>query len=438
MNGAGAAGEGVSRVVTDATESTVPQHHAAGATEPALAAEGLGKFYGSAVRRVRPLLRALCLPGEVERSGGHWALRGVDFALARGQSLGVIGRNGAGKSTLLRLLAGTARPTEGRVRRGSPPGCLLDLGVGFDLLESGRQNALSMLALTCPGGRREALARLAEVAEFAGLGADLDRPVRAYSDGMRLRLAFATAIAHRPAVLVTDEVLVVGDGAFQRRCERWLEDFLGGGGTLVLCSHDLVQIRRLCAAGIWIDGGQVRAAGPVAGVIGAYRESIASGRDTAGAVHVGGVSVGFAFEVVSLALTDDDGREVSEIPAGGSFVAEIELAAEAGEPNVFVGITTADLTPVYGVASDMDAARARNLGPGRWRFRLRFDELALEAGTYRLRAHALDETGTRLYDTVERRFDVTARGGMTAATGGAFSELRGRWIAEPAMAMPES
>ncbi len=438
MNGTGAAAVGGSRVTTDATGSALPPCPIEDARQPALAADGLGKFYGPAVRRVRPLLRALGSTRDIERSGGHWALRGVDFALASGQSLGVIGRNGAGKSTLLRLLAGTARPTEGRVRRGSPPGCLLDLGVGFDLLETGRQNALSLLALTCPGGRREALARLAGVAEFAGLGADLDRPVRGYSDGMRLRLAFATAIAHRPAVLVTDEVLVVGDGAFQRRCERWLEDFLGDGGTLVLCSHDLVQIRRLCADGIWLDGGRVRAAGPVAGVIGAYRESIASGRDTAGTVHSGSASTGFAFEVVSLVLSDDDGREVSEIPAGGSLVAEIELAAEAGEPNVFVGITTADLTPVYGVASDMDAAHAQKLGPGRWCFRLRFEELALEAGTYRLRAHALDETGTRLYDTVERRFNVLGRVGTTAAAGGAFSELRGHWIAESAAAKPES
>ncbi len=392
-----------------------------------LAAHAIGKFYGTAVRRVRPLLRAY--QGSEGRlpAAGRWALRGVDFSLEEGGSLGVVGRNGAGKSTLLRLLAGTSLPSEGQVWRGAAVGCLLDLGIGFDPHETGRQNALSMLALSCPGGRREASERLAEVAEFSGLGANLDRPVKTYSDGMRLRLAFASATAHRPRVLVTDEVLVVGDGAFQRRCEHWLERFLGDGGTLVLCSHDLVQIKRLCARGLWLEDGLVRASGAVNGVIGAYRESIATGGGTAGITHAAGRLTGLPFEISHLRIVGSDGLEVEQLATGEALFAEIELQADAGVPNVFVGVTTIDLTPVYGVASDMDGAVPEPIGPGRWRFRLHFEALRLEPGTYRLRAHALDETATRLYDTVERRFTIAPRKAASGKDCG-FASFAGGFV----------
>ncbi len=150
--------------------------------------------------------------------------------LAHGQSLGVIGRNGAGKSTLLRVLAGVARPTEGSVATRARVACLLDLGVGFHALETGRENAETALVLQAGLTRREARRRVAEVEEFAGLGAFFERPMRTYSDGMRLRLAFATITVLEPEVLVTDEILAVGDDGFQERCNAWFDRFLGGGG----------------------------------------------------------------------------------------------------------------------------------------------------------------------------------------------------------------
>src|SRR5439155_8404877 len=160
--------------------------------------------------------------------------RGGSFALAHRQSLGVSERNGAGKPPVLRILAGVARPSEGRVEVRARVACLLDLAVGFHSLETGRENAETTLVLQAGLTRREARTRLREIEEFAEIGAFFDRPIRTYSNGMRLRLAFATITVLAPEVLVTDEILAVGDESFQQRCNRWFDRFLGGGGGLIL------------------------------------------------------------------------------------------------------------------------------------------------------------------------------------------------------------
>lgn len=333
--------------------------------------------------------------------------------LAHGQSLGVIGRNGAGKSTLLRVLAGVARPTEGSVATRARVACLLDLGVGFHALETGRENAETALVLQAGLTRREARRRVAEVEEFAGLGAFFERPMRTYSDGMRLRLAFATITVLEPEVLVTDEILAVGDDGFQERCNAWFDRFLGGGGGLVLCSHDLGQIQRLCDRTLWLDGGRAREVGDSRDVVRHYREAMGTaaaggeeGGGDAGHVHAVGHAAGLPFEVVDLRLEREDGGDARLLPRDATVLVTADVNAPAGVPQICIGITRDDLTPVWGIASDMDGALPTALGGGRYRYRLRLSRLPLTAGTYRLRAHALDETGTRLYDTVELLFGV--------------------------------
>lgn len=375
---------------------------------PIVAATRLGKRYtlsGPRSGRERPILDS----GGVQESE-FWAVRDICFELPRGESLGIVGRNGAGKSTLLRLLAGTARPTEGRAEVFGRSACLLDLGVGFHPLETGRENAQTCLVLQAGLTRREAKGQMREVADFAGIGEYFDRPIRTYSDGMRLRLAFATIALLRPEILITDEILTVGDGVFQAKCSRWFDDLLGRGGTLVLCSHDLDSIKQICTTALWLDGGRVRALGEPRAVIRAYRESIgpadAQKDEGAGHVHALGSLAGLSYEVVGLELRDAAANEVREIPPQSTVVVTVDLEAAVGVPQVFVGITRADLTPIYGVASDMDGAKPERIGASRYRYRLEFTALPLVPGRYRLRAHALDETGTRLYDTVELYFTV--------------------------------
>lgn len=376
---------------------------------PALVAHGIGKYYPLEPTSLSALFRGAA-------SGtprGFWVLRAVTFALAHGQSLGIIGRNGAGKSTLLRILSGVARPTEGAVETRARVACLLDLGVGFHALETGRDNAETALVLQAGLTRRAARARVAEVEDFAQLGAFFDRPIRTYSDGMRLRLAFATITVLDPEVLITDEILAVGDQSFQDRCNAWFDRFLARGGGLVLCSHDLGQIQRLCDRTLWLDGGGARELGDSRDVVRHYREAMGTaaaggeeGGGQAGRLHAVGHAAGLPFEVVDLRLDRADGGDARLLPRDATVLVTVDLHAPAGVPQVCIGITREDLTPVYGVASDMDDARPEHLGAGRYRYRLRFPRLPLTAGGYRLRAHALDETGTRLYDTVELTFAV--------------------------------
>jgi lipopolysaccharide transport system ATP-binding protein len=291
--------------------------------------------------------------------------------------------------------------------------CLLDLGVGFHALETGRDNAETALVLQAGLSRREARRRVAEVEEFAGLGAFFERPIRTYSDGMRLRLAFATITVLEPEVLVTDEILAVGDDAFQERCNAWFDRFLGGGGGLVLCSHDLGQIQRLCDRTLWLDGGRAREIGDSRDVVRHYREAMGTaaaggeeGGGDAGHVHAVGHAAGLPFEVVDLRLEREDGGDARLLPRDATVLVTADVNAPAGVPQICIGITRDDLTPVWGIASDMDGALPTTLGDGRYRYRLRLPRLPLTAGRYRLRAHALDETGTRLYDTVELTFGV--------------------------------
>ena len=383
-----------------------------GDAQLALAANGIGKHYALDPPRIGAFVRGVA--GAPSAGGrGLWVLRGVSFVLAHGQSLGVIGRNGAGKSTLLRILSGVALPTEGSVTTPARIACLLDLGVGFHPLETGRDNAETALILQAGLTRREARARLGEIAEFADIGAFFERPIRTYSNGMRLRLAFATITVLDPEVLVTDEILAVGDEAFQQRCNTWFDRFLGRGGGLILCSHDLGQIQRLCDRTLWLEGGGPRELADSRDVVRHYREAMGTaaaggeeGGGSEGYAHQIGRSTGLAFEVVDLRLEDDEGHAVRDLPPDATVVVTADVHAPAAVPQICIGITRADLTPVFGVASDMDAAVPEKIGDARYRYRLRFPRLPLTAGQYRLRAHAMDETGTRLYDTVELTFSV--------------------------------
>lgn len=189
-----------------------------------------------------------------------WPLRGLDLAVPRGECLGVIGRNGAGKSTLLQVMARVVHPTEGSVEIRGRIAPLLQLGAGFDVELSGRENVYLNGALLGMS-RAEISDRFDAIVDFAELEDFIDVPLRAYSSGMAARLGFAVATASQPDILLVDEALSVGDAAFQIKCANRMDEFASRGATMVLVSHDPLILRRLCHRVIWIENHGIRADG---------------------------------------------------------------------------------------------------------------------------------------------------------------------------------
>ena len=243
----------------------------------AIRVSGLGKRYRlgrdpyttvreAIVRRVVPGRRGARHP-RAEHSG--WALRDVTFDVAAGEVVGVVGRNGAGKSTLLKVLARITRPTVGRAELFGRVGALLEVGTGFSRELTGRENVFLNGAILGMG-RREIAAKLDDIVAFAEIEAFLDTPVKHYSTGMYLRLAFSVAAHLEPEILFVDEVLAVGDVAFQRKCLGKMNDVARGGRTVIFVSHNLGSVLGLCTRALLLDGGRLLSSGPPADVVGTY------------------------------------------------------------------------------------------------------------------------------------------------------------------------
>ena len=213
--------------------------------------------------------RALALLGFSSGLSSQLALDDVDLAAASGEAVGLIGENGSGKTTLLRIAAGISRPDSGTIRVAAPVSAILELGLGFHPDFTGRDNALLYGAVIgVPDDvMRE---RLADVLEFAELGSFIDQPLRTYSSGMAARLAFAVATHVEPVVLVVDEALAVGDGAFQKKCVDRMVRFKDESRTVVFCSHAMYLVAGFCERALWLHQGKIAAEGPARDVIHAY------------------------------------------------------------------------------------------------------------------------------------------------------------------------
>lgn len=234
---------------------------------PALEVSGIGKrfeLFDSPAQRLRQRIFA---PGSATNT--KWALRGLDFKVARGSAYGIIGRNGSGKSTLLKIICGVMRPTEGQViTRGRVLG-LLELGAGLNIELTGRQNVFASTSLLGfpPTYAQE---RMAEIEAFADIGEFFDNPVKLYSSGMLMRLAFSLYLFMEPDILIVDEALSVGDQQFQKKCAAAMNDIRARGTTLLFVSHSLGTIKAICDRALLLDGGVVTCEGDVDEVLNTY------------------------------------------------------------------------------------------------------------------------------------------------------------------------
>ena len=264
-------------------------------------------------------------------------------------------------------------------------------------------NARTLMGLTDDDIR----ARLDDILSFADIGEHIDQPIKHYSSGMVVRLGFAVATCVRPDILITDEVLAVGDESFQRKCSAWMEAYLADGGTLLLCSHSMFHIDKLCSKAAWVHEGAIRAYGEAQAVTRDYlcwhEARLAQARPGTG-VQAAGLHA-----VRSLKLNGVDDAELALPMHGRLVVSGTVFAPDDRPPVVAIGFVRADGSSIYGLSSDMDGHVLRAVGDRLFAFSLEVPDLPLLPGRYTVRGHAMDAEGLRLFDEVSRSLVVTGQ-----------------------------
>lgn len=381
-------------------------------------ARGLGKKYKLYSRARDRLVEWL---GGAPRHREEWALRGVSFELANGESVGIIGMNGAGKSTLLKILTGTTQPSEGSFEVYGHVAALLELGIGVHPEFSGWQNAT--LACRLLGLDEQTIARvLPWIRDFSELGEHMDAPVRTYSTGMQVRLAFSTATAVRPDVLIVDEALAVGDAYFQHKSTARIREFQRSGTSLLFVTHDPAAVKSLCQRALLLDQGRLLRDGPPDAVYDFYNALIARKERDAEIEQVAldhGLTTRSGsreLELESVELLDRDNAHTRSFATGETARIICTVRVHRPVPDCTVGFVLRDR-----LGNDIFGTNTRHLGlaagpchPGD-RLRVAFSvELCLGAGSYSLSVavHAAQSHVEANYDWWDRVlvFDVHRAG----------------------------
>ncbi|HEX8571644.1 MAG TPA: ABC transporter ATP-binding protein [Allosphingosinicella sp.] len=354
--------------------------------KPRLVADGVSKKFCRDLRLgltygMRDIGRELAGRGASSglRPGEFWSLDNVSFELLPGQALAVMGANGAGKTTLLRIVAGLLKPDQGEVRVRGRISALIELGAGLNPLLTGRENIEIAAALQGVGGR--ALGRLTErVLDFSELEEVVDSPFQSYSTGMRARLAYALATQIDPDILLVDEVLAVGDLAFQRKCFEHLHAFLAGGGALLLVSHNPYQTQAICRSGLLLDRGRVAFQGSAVDTVHHILQSLPE--DEPPAADEGGTG---PVRISGLALAGEGGGAVA---ARAPLRLTLSCTAEAPVEIVWgFSIWSSDNNVCISSAYDM---RPRRLGEGPAELGCTVADPRLVGGRYRVRGTIVD------------------------------------------------
>jgi lipopolysaccharide transport system ATP-binding protein len=335
----------------------------------------------------------------VQRGRTHaqdvWALRDVSVDVARGEAVGLIGRNGSGKTTLLRLIAGIIKPSAGRVRAEGRIGSLLELGAGFHLDFTGRENVFLNGAIQ--GLRRADIKeRFDEIVAFAELEHAIDRPVRTYSSGMTMRLGFAIAAFLDADILLLDEVFAVGDEAFQRKCFGRIFAFKQAGGTIVFVSHDASAVERLCERSVLLDAGRVAFDGPTRDAVARYRRALAD--DANPAERGAGLREWGSGEasIVSAGLVGAEGGDRLQFLSGEPFGLRVAVVAN-GIPPPRLQLELRDDAGMLVAGHAVDLRSLGWTGHGERAARFQMPALPLADGRFHLRLGLTDEAGEHVY-----------------------------------------
>ncbi len=336
------------------------------------------------------------------------ALRGVSGSIGKGAVLGVIGENGSGKSTLFKILAGTTSATSGSVSLPGRIASILELGSAFHPDDTGRRNVILQAALAGLS-RDEVAGALPEIEAFAELGDFFDRPVKTYSSGMQMRLAFSVATAVLPDVILLDEALAVGDGRFQKKCVDRIFELKASGKTIFFCSHAMYFVSTLCDRAIWLNAGRVEAEGDSQSVVLEYERFLAR-KDRAVAPHgaEAAVPAGTHGKFREVVVTGAAGAPKEEFRPGEPWAVELEFAAD--DPSrplqIHLAVSTRDNVVCFSADSRLDGT-GPFVGQSVYRVRIGIDALPLGKGEFVVYAYLADEKALALFDArSDRTFHV--------------------------------
>jgi lipopolysaccharide transport system ATP-binding protein len=344
-----------------------------------------------------------------------WSLRSLSFSLVRGEVLGVVGTNGAGKSTLLQLISGVLQPTTGQVQVNGRVAALLELGAGFNPEFTGRENVY--LNATLLGMHEHEIdEKFDEIVAFSGIAEFIDQPVKTYSSGMYVRLAFSIATSVDPDILIIDEALSVGDGAFARQSFDRIMDLKARGATILFCSHNVYQVEAMCQRVLWLDRGEVRALGQAAAVCQQYNQFL-DGEDSAQVSAgvekrdlISGVARLQEVKVGVEGSTQDElvlQSKLSTLVVDVSFASSLELPC----PSLAVIITDAVGRNLSSCSNHYDGVEIQRDDNGLAQMRVRFPQIHLLRGRYVVNVFLLCEQAIHIYDSARcAEFEVTQPG----------------------------
>lgn len=341
-----------------------------------------------------------------------WALRDINLIIRHGEVVGIVGQNGSGKSTLLQLVCGTLTPTSGNVRVNGRVAALLELGAGFNPEFTGRENVLMSAAIMGLSPAEISL-HLEAIIDFSGVRDFIDQPVKTYSSGMYVRLAFSVAIHVDPDILIIDEALSVGDGAFARKSFTRIMQMRDAGKTILFCSHSLFQIESLCTRAIWIDQGQIMMDGESAKIVSAYQTFLDQKTNAALDMPFGHANAPIADKAhplesahlnkVALRINDMETQHATLMSGESILMIIISFSSDPSLPcpNVAITLQTKDGRIVTSSATWEDQFTIERTFSGNAQVYLKFDPIPLLKGEYLLNAYLLCERGLHLYDSAE-------------------------------------
>jgi len=400
------------------------------AVDTILAVDGVWKRFARGGGGAPTLKQVVLRPQESLRRDFFWALQDISLNIHHGDTVGLIGANGSGKSTLLRLLAGVGKPTRGAIRRRRAITAMMTLGESFDPLLTGRENAMTA-GILAGYTRRQARDKLHEIVEFSELEDFFDEPIRTYSDGMRMRLAFAVSSTVAPEILLIDEVLSVGDLRFQEKCQVRLDELQRTGTTILLASHDEAQISELCSRVIWLVHGRIHAEGAPEEIYERYRDTMRAETqrriaESATELDEGGDGderFGTQEIVVGKVQLVPDRIGAARAQDGAPVVVEVDLVptVPVDDPIVSVSLRrVADGVMVIDVNTAADGVRLGRIA-GPTSVALRLDRIDVEPGSYHLDVGVYERDWAYVYDYRRHAQSLTVHG-----SGKGFGPSR-RW-----------